>query len=52
MNLAAGAELIVPGEGELVLEQVLQGVANPTTDQITDLDTLPWPDRERINIDQ
>jgi len=64
--LAAGADLIVPGEGELVLEQLLNGVATPDgvmyrdasgqivrtppVAQIADLDTLPWPDRERIDI--
>jgi len=64
--LSAGTDLIVPGEGELVLEQLLQGVdkpdgviyrdANgqivrtPAAAQIADLDTLPWPDRERVDI--
>ncbi|MEP6962413.1 MAG: radical SAM protein, partial [Acidobacteriota bacterium] len=66
--LTAGADYIVPGEGEAVLEQLLLG--NPTPDgiiyraengtvvrtppavQIPDLDKLPWPDRERIDLDQ
>jgi anaerobic magnesium-protoporphyrin IX monomethyl ester cyclase len=66
--LAAGADFIVPGEGELVLEQLLRGAARPdgvlyrdasgqivrttAAAQIPDLDTLPWPDRERIDIGQ
>jgi len=64
--LAAGADFIVPGEGELVLEQLLQGsvapdgvlyrdasgqvVRTPAAAQIADLNVLPWPDRERIDI--
>ncbi|MEO8099389.1 MAG: radical SAM protein [Acidobacteriota bacterium] len=66
--LAAGADYIVPGEGELVLEQLLNGnaapdgvifrgengaiVRTPPAVQISDLDTLPWPDRERIDLPQ
>lgn len=64
--LAAGADYVVPGEGELVLEQLLRenpapnGVAyrdasgavvrTPPMPQIRDLDSLPWPDRESIDI--
>jgi radical SAM superfamily enzyme YgiQ (UPF0313 family) len=64
--LRAGADYVVPGEGELVLEQLLTGSAAPAgvvyrdaadnivrTEpalQIHDLDSLPWPDRERIDI--
>jgi radical SAM superfamily enzyme YgiQ (UPF0313 family) len=66
--LAAGAEYIVPGEGELVLEDLLRGnpkpdgviyraangevVRTPPGAQIADLDALPWPDRERVGIDK
>jgi len=69
--LAAGADYVVPGEGELVLERLLNGdaapdgvvyrdvsldsasgavVRTPAAAQIRDLDSLPWPDRERIDI--
>jgi radical SAM superfamily enzyme YgiQ (UPF0313 family) len=64
--LAAGAEYVVPGEGERVLEQLLSGklapdgvichdasgnvVRTPAAAQIADLDSLPWPDRETIDI--
>jgi anaerobic magnesium-protoporphyrin IX monomethyl ester cyclase len=64
--LAAGVTYIVPGEGELVLEQLICGdsspngviyrdadgsiVRTPPIPQIPYLDTLPWPDRERIDI--
>jgi radical SAM superfamily enzyme YgiQ (UPF0313 family) len=65
--LTAGADYVVPGEGELVIEQLLTGdhapngvvyrddstgsvVRTPPAEQIRDLDSLPWPDRERIDI--
>jgi radical SAM superfamily enzyme YgiQ (UPF0313 family) len=65
--LAAGADYVVPGEGELVLERLLSGdsapegvvyrdsstgtvVRTPAAPQIRDLDSLPWPDRERIDM--
>jgi len=65
--LASGANYVVPGEGELVLERLLAGhpapegvihrddstgmvVRTPAAPQIRDLDALPWPDRERIDI--
>ena len=64
--LALGAEYVVPGEGELVLEQLLSG--NPSPDGVIyrdgsgqvrrtpaaalvkDLDTLPWPARDCADI--
>ncbi len=64
--LSAGADYIVPGEGELVLERLLSGEASPDgviyraangaivrtppMAQIANLDSLPWPDRERIDL--
>ncbi len=65
--LAAGADYVVPGEGELVLERLLSGhlapdgvvyrdaatgavVRTPAAPQIADLDSLAWPDRERVDI--
>jgi len=64
--LAAGADYVVPGEGELVLEHLLSGDPSPngvlyrdsagaivrTAPQahIRNLDSLPWPDRERIDM--
>jgi radical SAM superfamily enzyme YgiQ (UPF0313 family) len=64
--LDAGAHFVVPGEGELVMERLLGGdpapngvayrnedgvtVRTPPMPQIADLDSLPWPDRERIEI--
>jgi radical SAM superfamily enzyme YgiQ (UPF0313 family) len=64
--LAAGAAYVVQGEGELTIEQLLSGnaapngttfrdsagvvVRTPPARQIPDLDSLPWPDRERIDI--
>jgi anaerobic magnesium-protoporphyrin IX monomethyl ester cyclase len=64
--LAAGADYVVQGEGELALEQLLQGnpspdgtifrdasgvvVRAPAGTLIPDLDSLPWPDRERIDL--
>ncbi len=67
--LAAGADYVVPGEGESVLESLLSGdpapdgviyrdpstgavVRTPAASQIADLDSLPWPDRERIDIER
>ncbi len=71
--LAHGADVVVIGEGELTLAELLpalqargphrlQGIAgvsfrdetgavvqNPERAQIADLDSLPWPDRERID---
>jgi radical SAM superfamily enzyme YgiQ (UPF0313 family) len=53
--LAAGANWIVQGEGEHALERLLGGQHIPEGlvhgEQITDLDQLPWPDRERIDLD-
>lgn len=72
--LAHGADVIVVGEGEETLAELLSvlpargphrlhGVAgatfrdedgrvvvNPPRPQIADLDSLPWPDRERIDL--
>jgi anaerobic magnesium-protoporphyrin IX monomethyl ester cyclase len=64
--LAVGADYVVQGEGELPLEQLLQGnptpngtsfldasgavVRTPAAAMIPDLDSLPWPDRERIDM--
>jgi radical SAM superfamily enzyme YgiQ (UPF0313 family) len=64
--LDAGAAYIVPGEGELVLERLLEGdpapegvifrdasgeaVRTAPAQQIRDLDSLPWPDRERVDL--
>jgi radical SAM superfamily enzyme YgiQ (UPF0313 family) len=65
--LAAGADYVVPGEGELVMERLLAGdpappgviyreaatgvvVRTEPAAQIRDLDSLPWPDRERIDL--
>jgi radical SAM superfamily enzyme YgiQ (UPF0313 family) len=64
--LAAGAEFVVTGEGEGTLEQLLAGdpappgvlyrdprggiARTPPPAQIADLDSLPWPDRERVDI--
>ena len=72
--LAAGADAIVVGEGELALEEVLarrhdkpgdsfagikgivcrddQGVTHPAEplNLIPELDSLPWPDRDGIDI--
>ncbi len=73
--LAAGADAIVIGEGELALEEILarrrskqensfagisglvfrdkQAILHRTVprDLISPLDSLPWPDREAIDID-
>jgi anaerobic magnesium-protoporphyrin IX monomethyl ester cyclase len=64
--LDAGAQYVIQGEGELALEQLLCGNASPdgstfrdaagniarmpAAAQIADLDSLPWPDRERIDL--
>lgn len=72
--LAHGADVVVVGEGEETLAELLPAlartgphrlhgiagtifrdesgavVANPPRAQIADLDTLPWPDRERIDL--
>lgn len=64
--LAAGADYVVPGEGEIVLENLLAGdpapygviyrdangaiVRTPPQPHNRDLDSLPWPDRERIDL--
>ena len=50
--LAAGAHVIVPGEGELALEAILRGGEPGPARLLPDLDTQPWPDRERIDIGQ
>ncbi len=51
--LAAGAHHVIPGEGERALEQLLLGnpLPSPAT-QIENLDDLPWPDRERIDLNR
>ena len=49
---AAGAHVVVPGEGELALEAILRGGSPGPPRQLADLDAQPWPDRERIDIDQ
>ena len=72
--LAHGADVVVVGEGEETLAELLPAlasrgpnrlhgiagtsfrdesgltIANPPRPQIADLDTLPWPDRERIDL--
>lgn len=56
--LAAGADTVVDGEGECVLEDLLlrwrSGAALPRTagphTLIPSLDAQPWPDRERADI--
>lgn len=74
--LAHGADVVVVGEGESTMEELLpalrqrgphrlHGVAgtvfrdelglvqrNPERAQIADIDSLPWPDREQIDIQQ
>src|SRR5215471_2238846 len=66
--LSAGADYVVASEGEVPLSRLLAGDTAPpgviyrdasgravrTAEQplIPDLDTLPWPDRERIEIDR
>lgn len=51
---AAGAHVIVSGEGELALQAILSGDAFDagTTRLLPDLDAQPWPDRERIDMGQ
>jgi radical SAM superfamily enzyme YgiQ (UPF0313 family) len=49
---AAGADYIIAGEGERALEQLLSGVPPTAQAQVENLDTLPWPDRERIDLDR
>ncbi len=70
--LAAGAGVIVSGEGERAIESLVRGEMNPAlwpatpgivfrrqdgslcrtadTGLIADLDSQPWPDRERIDM--
>lgn len=72
--LASGADVIVAGEGEETLAELLPALAargphrlhgvagttfrdedglmvvNPARPQIADLDALPWPDRDRIDL--
>jgi radical SAM superfamily enzyme YgiQ (UPF0313 family) len=64
--LACGADYVVPGEGELVLEQLLAGntspdgviyrdasgviVRTPPAAMVPHLDSLPWPARECADI--
>jgi radical SAM superfamily enzyme YgiQ (UPF0313 family) len=65
--LEAGAHWVVPGEGELVLEHLVAGdpapngvaylengrvVRTPPMPQIRDLDSLPWPDRDCIDLNR
>src|ERR1700676_4922915 len=66
--LNAGADYVVPGEGEVVMERLLAGdiapdgvvfrastgavVRTPAAAQIRDLDSVPWPDRERIDMNR
>jgi len=50
--LEAGAHMVVPGEGELALEDILCGGTPGPTRLIDDLDAQPWPDRERIDMDR
>ena len=64
--LAGGADYIVPGEGETVLDQLLSGdstpngviyrdasgkiVRTPPAALVPDLDSLPWPARDQADI--
>jgi radical SAM superfamily enzyme YgiQ (UPF0313 family) len=72
--MAHGADVVVVGEGEATLAELLpalarggphrlhgiagttfrdedgQLVTNPPREQIDDIDSLPWPDREQIDI--
>jgi radical SAM superfamily enzyme YgiQ (UPF0313 family) len=74
--LRRGADVVVLGEGEVTLSELLpalaargphrlhgvpgtvfrdeygQRVTNPERAQIADLDSIPWPDREQIDIQQ
>ena len=71
--LASGADVIVSGEGEATMAELLEALAargprrlhgvagtvfkdadglvvtNPERSKIPDLDSIPWPDRERID---
>ncbi len=71
--LAAGADVVVLGEGETTMEELLPALAangphrlhgvtgtvfrdesgiivtNPEREKIASLDSIPWPDRERID---
>lgn len=49
--VAAGAHHIISGEGEHALEQLLSGHSPTPAAQIEDLDTLPWPARDMIDLD-
>lgn len=48
---AAGADLVVAGEGELAMEAILRGSQPELGRLLPDLDAQPWPDRERIEMD-
>ena len=64
--LNSGADYVVQGEGEVTLAKLLAGdpappgviyrhasgavVRTEASDLIPDLDSLPWPDRERIDL--
>jgi radical SAM superfamily enzyme YgiQ (UPF0313 family) len=51
--LEAGADVVVPGEGELALEAILRGEPMESPARlIEDLDAQPWPDRERIDMER
>ena len=74
--IAQGADVVVVGEGEVTLAELLPALAqqgphrlhgiagtvfldeegqivrNAERAQIADIDSLPWPDREQINISQ
>jgi anaerobic magnesium-protoporphyrin IX monomethyl ester cyclase len=74
--LEHGADVVVVGEGELTLAELLPALAqrgphrlhgvhgtifrdelglvqhNPERAQIADIDSLPWPDREQIDLQQ
>jgi radical SAM superfamily enzyme YgiQ (UPF0313 family) len=50
--LAAGAHHIIAGEGERALEQLLLGNAPTPVAQIEDLDSLPLPARDMIDLDE
>ena len=50
--LEAGADVVVPGEGEQAMEAILRGGTGEGARLIEDLDAQPWPDRERIDMDR
>jgi radical SAM superfamily enzyme YgiQ (UPF0313 family) len=51
--LAAGADAVITGEGELALEHYLRhGLVPDDSPMLPSLDAQPWPDRERIDIDR